>query len=250
MQLAESVALVTGASGGIGIAISALLHRQGARLLVHGRGGPRLDAVAEQYDGEPLAVDFADPEGGQRLAAKALAVHGRVDVVVHCAGVGHYGPFADLGEVQLDRLLDVNLRAPAQLTRALLPHMVSGRRAHIAFVGSIAGLAGVAHEAAYSCTKFGITGLVESLTLELADRGVGVSLVCPGPVDTGFCSARGVPYARRVPRPIAPSRVALLLLRDITRDGGRHVVPRWLGIAPALQALAPRAYLPLARRFG
>lgn len=250
MQLWRSVALVTGASGGIGGAVSDLLCRAGARLLVHGRGGPRLDAVADRYDAEPLAVDFTDSHGGQLLAAKALAVHGHVDLVVHSAGVGHYGPFAELDDERLDRLLDVNVRAPAQLTRALLPQLVTAHQGHVAFVGSIAGLAGVAHEAAYSCTKFAITGLVESLTLELTGSGVGVSLVCPGPVDTGFCSARGMPYERRVPRPIAPSRVAQLVLRGITRDGGRHVVPRWLGVAPAIEALAPRAYFPLARRFG
>lgn len=250
MELAGAIALVTGASGGIGGAICELLRRKGARLLVHGRGSPQLDEVADRYDAEPLAVDFADPDGGQRLASKALAVHGRVDVVVHSAGVGHYGPFAGTDGALLDRLLDVNLRAPLQLSRAVLPRMVEARRGHVAFIGSIAGLAGVAQETAYSCTKFGITGLVEGLALELADTGVGVSMVCPGPVDTGFCSARGMPYARRVPRPVAPSRVAELVLRDIARDGGRHVVPRWLGLGPAAQALAPRAYFPLARRFG
>lgn len=241
---------MTGASGGIGTAVSTRLRGRGATLLVHGRGGPRLDTLAEQCDATPLAVDFADPDGGERLAEKALAVHGRLDAVVHSAGIGHYGALAAVPLGALDRLLDVNVRAPLQLTRCVLPQMLAARRGHLAFLGSIAGLTGVASEAAYSSTKAAVAGLVESLTLELAGSGVGVSMVCPGPVDTQFFAARGTPYGRGIPRPIPAARVADLVVRSLDRDGGRDVVPRWLSVGPAVRTLAPRVYFPLARRFG
>ena len=245
-----TVALVTGASGGIGSAVAERLHRSGARLVLHGRGGDCLDALADRYGAEALALDLAEPDAGRRLGGKALAVHGRLDVVVHAAGIGAYGPFAAIDEDRLERLVEVNVRAPVQLTREVLPHMIAAGRGHVAFVGSIAGLTGVAQEAAYSATKFAITGLAESLALELSGTGVGVSLVSPGAVDTNFCAARGVAYGRRTPRPVSPGRVADLVLRGITGDGGRHVVPRWLALGPAVRALAPPAYVTLARRFG
>lgn len=250
MQMAGSVVLVTGASGGIGGAVATRLHRRGARLLVHGRGGPGLDALADQCDATPLAVDFTHPDGGERLAEKALSVYGRIDAVVHSAGIGHFGALAAAPPGVLDRLVDVNVRAPLQLTRCVLPQMLTARSGHLAFLGSIAGLTGVASEAAYSATKSAVSGLVESLTLELAGSGVGVSIVCPGPVDTHFFAARGAPYGRGTPRPIAPGRVADLVLRGLDRDGGHDVVPRWLGAGPAVRTLAPRLYYPLARRFG
>lgn len=250
MRTRGAVALVTGASGGIGSAVAERLHRGGARLILHGRGGSCLDALADRYGAEALALDFTEPDAGRRLGGKALAVHGRLDLVVHAAGIGAYGPFGAIDEDRLERLLDVNVRAPLQLTREVLPHMVALGHGHLAFVGSIAGLTGVAREAAYSATKFAVTGLAESLALELAGTGVGVSLVSPGAVDTGFCAARGVPYDRRTPRPVSPGRVADLVLRGVTGDGGGRVVPRWLALGPAVRALAPPAYARLARRFG
>lgn len=250
MDLNGAVALVTGASGGIGAAVSVALRRRGACLLVHGRGGPGLDRLAEEIDATPLAVDLTDADGASRLADKAIAVHGSVDVLVHCAGIGQYGAFEELGAGRLDRLIDVNLRSPLQLTRSMLPQMLGARRGHVAFVASIAGLTGVAREAVYSATKAGLIGFADSLALELAGTGVTVSAICPGPVDTGFFAARGARYERRLPRPIHPARVAEDVVSAIEHNRGRTVVPKWLAVAPTIRDLFPAVYYPLARRFG
>lgn len=250
MRLEEAVVLVTGANGGIGRALTSDLARRRPRLLLHGRGGPDLEALADEFDATPLPCDLAEPNGANKLAAEAVGVFGHVDALVHCAGIGAYGSFAAIEPERIDRLLDVDLRAPMQLTRALLPTMIAAGGGHVAFVGSIAGLTGVAEEAAYSAVKAGLVMLAESLAFELAGTGVGVSWVCPGPVNTGFFAARGAGYPRRVPKLMEPALVAARVTRAIERDGGRDVLPRWLAIAPAVRALLPGVYYPLARRFG
>ena len=146
-------------------------------------------------------------------------------------------------------MLLINLTAPLQLTRALLPAMLDARRGHVAFVASIAGRTGVAQESVYAATKSGLLGFADSLHLELAGTGVTVSTISPGAVDTGFWQARGSAYHRKVPRPITAERVAELLVADIAAGGGSRVVPRWLRTAEVAQALAPRAYRRLAARF-
>jgi short-subunit dehydrogenase len=102
----------------------------------------------------------------------------------------------------------------------------------------------------YSATKAAEVTFADSLRLELAGSGVGVSVVSPGAVRTDFCATRGQPYRRRFPRPINPDRVAAAVVRSVARERPRAVVPRWLAIAPAAQALVPPAYRALAERFG
>lgn len=249
MNVVGLTVLITGASGGIGAAVARELRLRGARLLLHGSGSQALTRLGAELDAPVLPVDLAAPDGAQLLAEKALGSNGGVDVLVHSAGLGHYGRFDDMTPERVDELLDVNLRAPLQLTRALVPGMRAARRGHIVFLGSIAGLVGVAHEAAYAATKAGLIGLAESLRPELAGSGIGVTVVCPGAVDTGFFARRGRAYDRRVPRLQPPARVARDVIDAIEGSGGRHVVPPWLALAPAVRGAAPFLYERLARRF-
>ena len=245
MQLRDATVLVTGASGGIGAAATRLLHERGARLVLHGRDAARLGELAEPLGARVILADLAEDGAARRLADEA----GRVDVVVHNAGIGLRKPFAETDAAAIDRLLRINLAAPLQLTRALLPAMVDAGRGHLAFVASIAGRTGVAHESVYAATKSGLLGFADSLHLELAGTGVTVSTISPGAVDTGFWQARGAAYHRSVPRPITAERVAELLVADIAAGGGSRVVPRWLRTAEVARALAPDVYRRLAARF-
>jgi short-subunit dehydrogenase len=243
MDLADADVLVTGASGGIGGAAARRLHAAGARLVLHGRDPDPLAELAAQLGARVVLGNLDEPDGPAQLAKGA----GPVDVLVHCAGIGLRGEFGTAREADLDRLISVNLRAPLLLARAVLPGMLAAGRGHLAFVGSIAGLTGVGNEACYAATKAGLLIFADSLALELDGTGVTVSTISPGAVDTGFWDARGADYHRNTPRPLSAERVAELLVRDIEAGRGDRVVPRWLGIAPVMRAVAPRLYRGLAR---
>jgi len=113
-----------------------------------------------------------------------------VDVLVNNAGIGWAGPFAGMPDAVADELVAVNLRAPIELTRALLPGMCR-RSGHLVYVTSIAGRVGVAGESVYAASKAGLDVFAESLRLELAGQAVAVSVVVPAVVDTGFCPPAG-----------------------------------------------------------
>lgn len=251
MRFRDAVVLVTGSSSGIGAAIARLLAGGGARVLLHGRNPSRLASVSAAIGGAPtLAVDLAEAGSAVELAARAREPYGQVDGVVHSAGLGWYGELAAMAGPDLERLLRVNLLAPIALTRELLPGMLVAGHGHVAFVASIAGATGVAYESVYAATKAGLIGFADSLTLELSGRGVEVSVVSPGPVRTAFFVHRGTLYRRRFPRPVDADRIAAATVHGIAAGGGCAVVPRWLGMAPAVRAVAPSVYRVLARRFG
>jgi short-subunit dehydrogenase len=250
LSLEGAVALVTGSTGDIGAAVAAELTDRGCCVIVHGRDETELRRRSRHLSAPAVGADLSDPDGAQRLAEGALRKYGQVDVVVHCAGSGHYDKLAAMTPEAVDRVIDVNLRAPLQLSRALLPAMLEAGRGHLCFLGSIAGLTGVPDEAAYSAAKAGVIALAQALRLELAGTGVGVSTVCPGAVDTGFFDGRGAPYDRRHPRLRTPDEVARVVVSAIQAGGGFRVLPRWLTLAPTVRLLAPRLYDTLALRFG
>jgi len=243
------VCLVTGATGGIGHATIEALLRRGADLVATGRDEDALRALAQHPRVRALPCDLAGPGAAQWLAVQALSVHGRVDVVVNCAGAGLHGPLASVDPDEVARVVASNLVAPIELTRALLPPMLERRSGHVVNVGSIVGHVGHGGEAVYAATKAGLAVFSESLRVELRDTGVSVSLVSPGVVDTGFFDRRGAVYDRRWPRPIPPARVADAIVRAIERDLPEVLVPGWLAVPARVRGAAPGLYRALARRF-
>lgn len=250
MRLAGCVALVTGASSGLGRSTAVALARAGATVLAHGRDAGRLAEVAAQTGAVPLRADLADPAQVRRLAEQALQVAGRVDVLVNNAGIGWAGTFAQMSPEDADRLLAVNLAAPVRLTRLLLPSMLARRSGYLMFVGSIAGRMGVAGESVYSATKAGLDAFAESLRFEVRTAGIGVGVLVPGVVATGFFAHRGQPYQRRRPRPVPADAVAEALVRAVRTGRTERYAPRWLRLPVAVRAAAPGLYRSLASRFG
>lgn len=250
MRLDGRTALVTGASAGIGAAIADRLAAAGVHLVVHGRDERRTLAVARRVGGVPLVADLAVPGAAAELAEAALGVHGRIDIVVVNAGAGWSGAFVEMGTTEIDKLVALDLLAPLQLVRRLLPPMLDRKTGHVALVGSVAGRTGVAGEAVYAATKAALDVFAESLRLEVRGSGVAVSLTVPGVVDTGFFTARGRPYDRIHPRPVPATDVAWALVDGIVHDRAEVWVPGWLRVAPAVRALAPGLYRRLAARFG
>jgi short-subunit dehydrogenase len=250
VRLADAVVLVTGASGAIGAACARALSEREAKVIVHGRDTERLEAVAADVGAKALQVELNAPDAAEELAQAAREVFGRVDAIVHSAGVGWYGPTAAMPGQTMDELIEVNLAAPARMTRILLPEMLARGGGHVSFIASIAGWTGVRNEAMYAATKAAVITFADSLRLELTGSGVGVSVVSPASVRTEFFDRRGEPYGRRFPRQVETGRVAAAVLRGIEHDRAHQMIPRWLAIAPAVRATAPGAFRSLSRRFG
>jgi short-subunit dehydrogenase len=248
---ARGVALVTGASSGIGAAIArSLADQKRWTLLVAGRDPDRVAGIASETGGTPLLGDLAVPGGARRLVTRAVDEAQHIDLLVASAGVGWAGPFATMPTSAVDDVLTVDLAAVVQLVRMVLPHMLLRRRGHLVLIGSIAGCLGVEGEAVYSAAKAGLGAFADALRYELRGSSVQVTHIVPGVVDTPFFARRGMPYNRRLPRPIPPERVARAALRAIDHGGREVFVPRWFRIPAGIRALLPGAYRQLAARLG
>ena len=263
MRLTGAVALVTGGSSGIGAATARALAAAGARVLIAGRDPARLRAVAGQTGAIPLTCDLAEPDGAAGLAAAAQQAAAAlppapgagdatagIDILVNNAGLGWAGPIGDMTGGKVAELVAVNLTAPMQLTRLLVPGMVARGRGRLVFVSSIAAATGVRGEAVYSATKAGLVLFAESLAYELDGHGVRVSVVVPGVIDTPFFDRRGRPYGRKRPGPQPPERVGRAIVACLEHDRCISYVPRWMRLPAWLHGAAPGTFRALATRFG
>jgi short-subunit dehydrogenase len=250
VRIDGAVALVTGASSGIGRATALALAQRGATVLMHGRDRAALTELADRTRGTVLVEDLAEPGAGRRLAERALAATGRVDLVIANAGAGYAGPFSTMDDLLPQRLVAANLTAAVELTRALLPPMLTAGRGSIVFVTSIAGRTGVAGETVYAATKAGLDVFAESLRLEVAGTGVAVGVLVPGVVATEFFARRGRPYGRAHPRPRSADAAAAALVRLVEHGQPETYFPRWLRLPVAMRSVVPGLYRRLAARFG
>jgi 3-oxoacyl-[acyl-carrier protein] reductase len=244
MELRSRVVLVTGASRGIGAATVRALHRRGAKVGLIARNAAELDTqVAGLGDGAAWAsadvgvtaeVDAAVADLTERL--------GPPDVLVNNAGIGAYASVLEEEPSAYEHLMRVNYLGTVHPTLAVLPGMATRGRGHIVNVASVAGRLGAPFEAAYSASKFAVVGFSESLAAEVQHLGISVSLVNPGPVATHFTEARGVPFQRKVPRPLSADRVAEAVVGAIEHDRFEQTLPRWLGLGIVTRALVPGLY--------
>jgi NADP-dependent 3-hydroxy acid dehydrogenase YdfG len=186
-SLAGRVALITGASRGIGAAVARALAEQGVRLGLASRSGDDLGidgAVAQP-------CDVRRPEDLEALVAETAEQHGVVDILVANAGVGAYGPFLELETEHLEEMIDVNVKGTLYAVRAALPHLLRSEAADIVTIASEAGRRGLPFEAVYCASKFAQVGFTRALDHELREKGVRCTNVCPGGVATDFAMGRG-----------------------------------------------------------
>ena len=194
--LEGKVALVTGASRGIGEQIARVLHRDGATVvgLDVPQAASELQALMRELDGDHLTLDITAKDAPQRIAHHLKEKHGGVDVVVHNAGITKDKKLANMDEDRWNAVLNVNLVAPERITRELLDQGVINDNGSIVGVASIAGIAGNVGQTNYAASKAGVIGLVDSLRDELK-KGITVNAVAPGFIITQMTAA--VPFATR-----------------------------------------------------
>lgn len=215
------VAMITGASRGIGAATARSLHGAGMRLGLVSRSGDGLgldDAIGIRGDVRDGA--------SMRDAANAIAERfGGIDVLVVNAGVGAYGPILDLPEEHLEEMVEVNVKGAIHSVRAALPHLLRSQAADIVTVASEAGRRGLPNEAVYCATKFAQVGLTAALDHELREHGIRCTNVCPGGVATDFAMGRGrTPDMPALAGMMRPEDVAEAVLWVLTRPRTHRIL--------------------------
>jgi short-subunit dehydrogenase len=250
------VAIVTGASRGIGRAIAVALARKGVRIAALARSLPALGPVAQEVGRlgvacVPLACDVRSRDEVARAVEHAVAHFGRIDVVVNNAGSGSYAPFFDADLDDFHELMQVNYFGALYMTRSALPCMLRQGSGHVVFVASLAGRIASPRHTAYSPTKFAMIGLAESIAYELEPHGIGVTIVNPGTVDTEFFSSESFHDFPDGPRAmmIPASDVARVTVRAIERNRSEVFVPGRLRFAHLVKALMPAVFRAGARRY-
>ena len=258
-ELRGHVALVTGASEGLGVHIARALAREGMDVAVSARRTEALASVAGELRGlgvraAAVPADLADFTQIDPLVERTEAALGPIDVLINNAGIEIAAAFSRITRQELTSMVDVNLTAPLLLTHRVVPGMLSRGRGHVVFISSAAGKIGPAYQQPYAATKAGLIGLTQSLRAEYAGAPVGFSVICPG-----FIAGDGM-YQRMAERGAKSNRilgetttekVAAGVVRAIRHDLP-EVVETGTPIRPllAVNEVAPRFVERTARRLG
>ena len=247
MNLGGRTALVTGASGGLGGAIARALSRRGANLVLTARRAEVLEQLAAETGGRVVPCDLGDRAALERLVDEA----GPVDVLVANAGIPGSGAIDTFTVEEIDRAIDVNLRAPMVLARLMCEGMIERGGGQIVFVSSLSGKAGTAGASIYAATKFGLRGFAQGLREDLRPRGVGVSTVFPG-----FIRGAGMFHesGARLPGYVGtktPEDVAAAVVSAIERDRAEvDVAPLPLRLGTTVAGVAPELAATVQRKLG
>jgi 3-oxoacyl-[acyl-carrier protein] reductase len=224
MRLKDKVALVTGASRGIGYSTCLALAKEGATVVGTARTEKDLEALerAITADGGKAKTFVCDVTKSADVAAcvkAAVAAHGRIDILVNNAGMGGYRPFLEWTEEDYDKIMATNAKSTWLFCREVLPHMLKQGGGNIVNVSSVAGLQGYPREGIYCMSKFAQVALSQSLDREFYEQNVKVSLVCPGGVETHFAIGDGRSYG-------SPSMKGFSSPEDVAEAIVLAVVPR------------------------
>jgi NAD(P)-dependent dehydrogenase (short-subunit alcohol dehydrogenase family) len=252
---------LTGAASGIGRATALAAAREGAVVFLTDVDEQGLIRVVEEITaaggevGYAAPVDVSDHDAVRAMAAEITDQHGAMDVVMNIAGIASWGTITAMPHRTWQRVVDVNLMGPIAVLEYLVPPMIDARRGgHVVNVSSAAGLIGMPWHAAYSASKFGLRGVSEVLRFDLARHRIGVSLVCPGGVDTGLTETvsiagvdKATPQFARLQagfrkRAVSPDHAAEAILRGVKRNRYWVYTSRDIRLVHLLQRLFPPGY--------
>ena len=194
--LEGKIALVTGASRGIGLAVARKLGRLGAKVSLCGRDVKRLEVAAGELQGDgtttlAVAADVTRPDDVAAFVAKTVRSLGPIEILVNNAGIGYFGPTHQADESIWDSVLDTNLKSVFLTSKAVAPGMIERRSGHIINIASLAGKNAFAGGGIYCASKWGLLGLTECMAEDLRPYGIRVSAICPGTVATDFSPHAG-----------------------------------------------------------
>ena len=246
MELKGSVAVVTGASAGIGWATAAAFAREGARVVVAARREERLNQLVQEIGNRggmavPVVCDVGDWAQVQALAERTRQEFGRCDVLVNNAGVPGGGWFADMSMEKAEQVTRINYLGVLYGTKAFLPMMLEAGRGHVVNVASLAGRFAVPGSAVYSASKHAVVAFSESLNSTMKPHGILVTAVNPGLVATeGFPHNDAIAKGREV---LKPEDVARVIVRVVAKGiAPERSIPRWLAAMQVFRVLTPRLY--------
>jgi NADP-dependent 3-hydroxy acid dehydrogenase YdfG len=227
MDLTDSVAVVTGASSGLGTHFSTALVDRGAQVFGLARSTDKLESIRASLGDafHPVECDVRDEDAVASAFDTVRSDGGRIDVLINNAGLGQFGPVDELDVEDWDVQMDTNLRGVFLCTREAVPTMreqneASGFGGHIVNVASIAGLLGNPNISAYNTTKFGLRGFSESLMKEVRDDGIRVTCIYPGSVDTNFFDVAGVDMTDN---PLKPEDVSATVMH-VLESPANHLI--------------------------
>ncbi|WP_375416686.1 SDR family oxidoreductase [uncultured Hymenobacter sp.] len=229
-KLTGKVALITGASAGIGAACAHALAAEGARLVLTARRQERLEALAAELRAQGnevvvVAGDARQEDTAQRAVQAAQGSFGQLDILLNNAGAGNYKNLADTSADEYDELMDTNMRSTFLFTRHAVPLMSAQKSGTILMLSSMAGVYGFAGEAVYCATKFAQVGFAQALDKELRPAGIRVGVICPGGVKTEFGLGKG-----RTEQSVAesgmlePEDVAAAVLLACTQSANSRII--------------------------
>ena len=226
----DTVAIVTGASGGIGWQTSLLIAEGGATVVAAGRNGELLRDLERKARGlgrsvVPRTVDLTRGDEADRLVDETLREFGHIDILVCNAGMYERRRARETSVADIERHMALNFYGAVRLILRALPHMLERKRGHIVVVSSVDGKKGLPMDTAYVASKFALNGFMDVLRQELRGTGVWATTVCPARVDTQMVASLRVPM---ISAKIAPERVARAIVRSLRSHRAEVIVP-WLG---------------------
>lgn len=213
-RLQDKVAIITGASSGIGLATASLFRQEGARVAVFARSKAKIEALVAEPGPDALAVtgDVTVWDDVQRLVQSTLEKFGRIDLLINNAGVGFFAPVVDFSLDELDTMLSVNVKGPFMCCKAALPAMIKQQSGHIINVSSVAGTTTFPGGAGYCASKWALEALTQTLIQECKPHRIKVSSINPGSVKTAFGGKGTDPDREHKPYSLEPEDVARLIL--------------------------------------
>ncbi|MDP2101806.1 MAG: SDR family oxidoreductase [Methylotenera sp.] len=262
MQLKNKRILLTGATGGIGKHLALLLARKGAKLAIVGRDTDKLEALANQIAQKGMVAtqiiaDFEVMGSAERVATEALEKLGAVDILINNAAILDFIQFEDQTPERIAQMIHINVTAPIQLARALLPHFKASNQGHYVMIGSILGSIGFPHYATYCATKFAVHGFSQAVRRELVDTDIGVTYIAPRGVNTQMNDAATLAMLAKTGGNLdEPEKVATIVVNALENEKQEVFIGQpesffaWLnGVLPQAVNIGLKKQVRLAKNY-